>query len=55
MQAQYGQAPKVSVVYWDGVQYVAAGILTSIKFDTYPVSNIIIDHGALATGIVKLN
>lgn len=55
MQLQYGQAPNVTVSYWDGTQYVAAGIMTQIKFDTYPVTQITVDHGGdLMTGIIKI-
>jgi hypothetical protein len=54
MQLQYGQAPNVSVSYWDGTQYVAAGITTQIKFNTYPVTQVLIDHGGPATGIIKI-
>jgi hypothetical protein len=54
LQAQYGAAPKVTVLYWDGTQYVAAGISTQIAFDGYPVNSIAIDHGGPATGIVKI-
>lgn len=55
MQLQYGLAPNVNVSYWDGTQYVAAGIMTQVKFDTYPVTSIMIDHGGgLATGIIKI-
>jgi hypothetical protein len=54
LQALYGAAPKVTVLYWDGVQYVAAGISTSIAFDTYPVNSVTIDHGGAATGLVKI-
>lgn len=54
-QAQYGNAPKVTVVYWDGTQYVAAGIFTSIAFTGYPVTSITIDHGSdSAQGIIKI-
>lgn len=55
LQEQYGNAPKVTVVYWDGTQYVAAGIFTSIAFTGYPVTNITVDHGGSSTGIIKLN
>jgi hypothetical protein len=55
LQASYGAAPKVSVLYWDGVQYVVQGIFTSIKFDSYPVSVITVDHGSdSATGFIKI-
>lgn len=55
LQAQYGAAPKVTVLYWDGTQYVAAGIFTSIAFTGYPVTSIRVDHGSdAATGIIKI-
>lgn len=54
MQAAYGDAPKVTVVYWDGTQYVAAGIFTSVSFVGFPVTSIVIDHGGAATGLIKL-
>lgn len=53
-QSQYGLAPTVTVSYWDGTQYVAAGIMTQIKFDTYPVTQITVDHGGISTGILKI-
>jgi hypothetical protein len=55
MQAAYGDAPKVTVVYWDGTQYVAAGIFTSVSLVGYPVTSIVIDHGSdSAIGLVKI-
>jgi hypothetical protein len=54
MQAAYGDAPKVTVVYWDGTQYVAAGIFTSVSFDGYPVTSVTVDHGGSATGLIKI-
>lgn len=54
MQAAYGLAPKITVLYWDGIKYVAEGIFTSIAFDTYPVNSITIDHGGPNTGIIKI-
>ena len=51
----HGPAPKVTVLYWDGTQYVAAGIFTSIAFDGYPVTSVTVDHGSdSATGIIKI-
>lgn len=55
LQAIHGPAPKVTVLYWDGTQYVAAGIFTSISFDTYPVTQITVNHGGSASGLIKLN
>jgi hypothetical protein len=55
MASQYGQAPKVDVLYWDGTQYVSAGIMTQIKFDTYPVTQVTVDHGGNSTGIIKIS
>lgn len=55
MQLQYGQAPTVTVSYWDGTQYVSAGIMTQIKLNAFPVTSITVDHGGdLATGIIKI-
>lgn len=54
MELQYGPAPKVTVLYLDGTQYVSAGIMTQIKFDAYPVTQITVDHGGTATGILKI-
>lgn len=54
MQEQYGDAPKVSVYYWDGTRYLAAGVFTSISFTGYPVTSVTVDHGGSSTGIVKL-
>jgi hypothetical protein len=54
MQSQYGLAPNVTVNYWDGTQYVAAGIMTQVKFDTFPVTQITVDHGGPGTGLIKI-
>lgn len=55
MQLQYGNAPTVTVSYWDGTQYVAAGIMTQIKFDGYPVTSVTVDHGGSpSTGLIKI-
>lgn len=55
LQTKFGLAPNVSVTYWDGTQYVAAGITTQVKFNTYPVTIITVDHGSdAATGYVKI-
>lgn len=57
LQAAHGPAPKVTVLYWDEdlEVYVAAGIFTTISFDTYPVTEITVNHGGEASGIIKLN
>lgn len=54
MVLQYGVVPKVTVLYKDGTQYVSAGIGTQVKFDTYPVTEITVDHGGPAIGIIKI-
>jgi len=55
LQSKYGIVPNVNVSYWDGTQYVAMGISTQIKFNTYPVTVITVDHGSdAATGYVKI-
>lgn len=55
LQAAHGPAPKVTVLYWDGTQYVSAGIFTSISLVGYPVTQVVVDHGSDgATGIIKL-
>jgi hypothetical protein len=54
LQLQFGSAPNVTVTYWDGTQYVAAGIMTQIKLVGYPVTQIEIDHGGMATGLIKI-
>lgn len=54
LQAEHGPAPKVTVLYWDGTQYVAAGVFTSVSFVGYPVTQVVVDHGGLATGLLKL-
>lgn len=54
LQSQYGDVPNINVSYWDGTQYVAAGIMTQVKFD-YPVTQIFIDHGGSpSTGLIKI-
>jgi hypothetical protein len=54
LQSQYGPVPNINVSYWDGTQYVAAGIMTQVKFN-YPVTSIQIDHGGSpSTGIIKI-
>lgn len=54
LQSQYGNAPRVTVFYWDGTQYVAAGIFTSIAFTGFPVTSITVDHGGVSTGLLKI-
>lgn len=54
LQAKYGVVPNVNVSYWDGTQYVAAGISTQVKFN-YPTTIITVDHGSDgATGLIKI-
>lgn len=53
-QAQYGPVPRITVLYWDGTQYVAAGIFTQIALTGYPVTSFTVDHGGPATGILKI-
>lgn len=54
MQLQYGQVPNVTVSYWDGTQYISAGVMTQIRFVGLPVTQITVDHGGTATGILKI-
>lgn len=54
LRTKFGLAPNVSVSYWDGTQYVNAGIMTQIKFNTFPVTQILVDHGGPNTGFVKI-
>lgn len=54
LQSQFGQAPNVNVTYWDGVQYVQAGITTQVKFTGFPVTQIDVDHGGVSTGLIKI-
>jgi hypothetical protein len=54
LQGQFGLAPNVTVTYWDGTQYVAAGIMTQVSLVGYPVTQIIVDHGGEATGLIKI-
>jgi hypothetical protein len=42
------------VFYWDGTNYVAAGIFTQIALTGYPVTGVTVDHGGPATGILKI-
>lgn len=51
LRALYGDAPRISVYYQDNdLIYHAAGIMTQIKFDTFPVNTITVDHGGPAKG-----
>jgi hypothetical protein len=54
LQTQFGPAPNVTVTYWDGTQYVEAGIMTQVSLVGYPVTQIIVDHGGEATGLIKI-
>lgn len=55
LRTKFGNAPNVNVSYWDGTQYVAAGIMTQVKFTGFPVTSIVVDHGSgSATGFVKI-
>lgn len=49
---EFGDKPLVQVIYYDGTSWVFMGIFTNIKIEP---TQIVIDHGGLATGIVKLS
>lgn len=73
MRAQYGAIPRIQVYYWDGVQYIAAGIFTRVALNVTDsgwrpgvghepsyqidptIDSIAVDHGTIATGLVKIN
>lgn len=56
LQAQFGPAPNVTVTYWDGTQYVAAGVMTQVSLVGFPVTSITVDHGGdLLTGLIKIS
>jgi hypothetical protein len=56
MRESLGEAPKIEVFYWDpeaGEYYQTNGVPGSqMKFDGETIS---VDHGGLATGIIKLS
>lgn len=56
MKANLGPTPKVDIYYWDPKteDYYATngGLGSQVKFDGTTIS---IDHGGLATGIVKVS
>lgn len=54
LQTQFGLAPNVTVTYWDGTQYVAAGIMTEIKLVGFPVTQIVVEHGGASSGLIKI-
>lgn len=54
LQTQFGQAPNVTVTYWDGTQYVETGIMTQVRLVGFPVMQIVVDHGGEATGLIKI-
>lgn len=47
-----GEKPLIQVSYYDGTSWVFNGVFTSIKIEP---TQIVIDHGGLATGIVKIS
>lgn len=51
----YGNTPHVEVLYWDGTQYVRQGIFTEVRLVGSPVTSIVIDHGGISQGMVKIN
>lgn len=53
LQAKYGDAPTVAAWVNDGGELVQAGI--RIAYDAFPMSEIRIDFGGLASGIVRLS
>lgn len=47
-----GEKPLIQVSYYDGTSWVFNGVFTNIKIEP---TQIVIDHGGLATGIVKIS
>lgn len=47
-----GQRPTVTVLYYNAGQWTAAGVATGIRITD---TQVIVDHGGPATGIIKLS
>lgn len=58
MKAAFGPEPHVSVFYKDpvtGIWYTISGIMgTEVKYDE-SLSEILIDHGGVLTGFIKID
>lgn len=52
---EYGSNPKVTVLYLQDGLWVASGIMTQIAMIGTPVTQVKVDHGGPATGIIKLS
>ncbi len=53
LQSKYGDAPNIAAWINDGGELVQAGI--RIAYDTYPVNEIRIDFGGVASGVVRIS
>lgn len=52
---EYGNKPVVTALYLVAGEWIAEGVLTSIKLIGSPTSLIRVDHGGPSTGIIKLS
>lgn len=52
MRAQYGDLPRVEVLYLVDGEYVLAGIFTQVQFNG---SSILVDNGGQMRGILKIS
>lgn len=52
---EYGSAPKVTVLYLQDGVWISAGIFTQVAMIGMPVNQVKVDHGMVATGIIKLS
>lgn len=52
----YGRVPQVQVLYWDvyANEYYVSHTSTRVALTGNPVDTITINHGGLATGIIKI-
>lgn len=49
---ELGEHPLIEVVYYDGTNWVQQGIFTQIRKES---GQIVVDHGGLATGVIKIS
>lgn len=57
MRDLYGRVPRVQIAYFDpeANDYYISNNQTLVKLTGNPVSNIVIDHGGVSTGMVKIH
>lgn len=52
---EFGAKPMVTVLYFIDGEWQTSGVFTTIKLQGNPTNNIHIDHGGIASGVVKVS